>query len=435
LTALILLLAGIILGVAAYFNTLAAAIIYAPFFMLLCWFNPAAALFIMFAEIPFPFNLSGSEIVHTAPAEISLCLAFPVFWLRSLLKHYPRVSNPILIPVAAYFLVCIASSFVHWTGRDALVSLFQMFLYLVMAVKFFSCFVNDRRQFNAALYGLIAACTFVSAILLITRHDYVLGVHKNATGTFLSYVVIILSEMWLSRASSRRGKILVGLLLAFNLAGLVMSTSRGAWMGAFAGLCVILAARRQFKLFGKVVLVMIPAIAACWVLMPQEQRDYALDFGSVNRNVGSRINTIQIYEQEFSQSPVLGVGIGLRKETDATNVIMGTLAETGVIGLVAFMSIQYCFFRPVYKATRRIPPSHPDLTYLGLGAALVLCLFTHGMVDHYWSRTQLPVWGMAGAAIAVITAQRYAMAATALHGNVRRPVAAAAPAPLPQAAR
>jgi hypothetical protein len=42
---------------------------------------------------------------------------------------------------------------------------------------------------------------------------------------------------------------------------------------------------------------------------------------------------------------------------------------------------------------------------------------------------------MAGAAIAVITAQRYAMAATALHGNVRRPVAAAAPAPLPQAAR
>ncbi|MGA2233396.1 MAG: O-antigen ligase family protein, partial [Tepidisphaeraceae bacterium] len=383
--------------------------------------------FVMLAEVPFPFNLSGSDIVHTAPAEISLCLAFPIFWLRSFLKNYPRVSNPILIPVAAYFLVCISSSFVHWTGRDALVSMFQMFLYLVMAVKFFSCFVNDRRQLNAALYGLIAACTFVSSVLLITRSDYVLGVHKNATGTFLSYVFIILCEMWLSRAAGRRGKILIPLLLAFNLAGLVMSASRGAWMGACAGLCVILVSRRQFRLFFKVALVMIPAIAACWVLMPKEQRAYALDFDSASRNVGARIYTIQFYEHEFARNPVLGVGIGLRKETDATNVVMGTLAETGVIGLTAFLAIQFCFFLPVFKATRRIPPTHPDLSYLGLGAALVLCLFTHGLVDHYWSRTQLPVWAMAGAAITVINAQRYARQAL-LHrgGNVL-----SRPAPIP----
>jgi len=65
----------------------------------------------------------------------------------------------------------------------------------------------------------------------------------------------------------------------------------------------------------------------------------------------------------------------------------------------------------------KVSRSDPDFSVLTIGAALVTCLFVHGCFDHYWGRTLLPVWAMAGAAIAVYSARlrrpRY-MARTAI---------------------
>jgi hypothetical protein len=403
---LALLAAAAVIGTVALFSQLAAAILYIPFFLAFCWYRPMAAIALMMGEVAFPYEVSGSGVVHTAPAEISLCLAFPVFWMKSMLARHPRISNPLVPAVWAYFVVCMISSLVHWTGRDAIVSVGQMALYLLLAVKFFSSFVRDRRQIFAGMYGLIAATTFVGLLLLILREDYVLGIHKNATGTFLSYTVLMLSELWLLAASSGRSRKWLNILLVINLAALVMSTSRGAWMGALVGLAILMLARRQYALFGRALLIMIPAIAICWLWVPQEQRDYVFDVSSSAHNVKTRVKTIDFYEQQFTQSPVIGSGVGLRKEEDSTNIIMSTLAETGVLGLIAFLSIHVVLVWTIMRTLKRVPRTHPDFTILILGLALPLCLFTHGLVDHYWSRTQLPVWGMAGAAIGVASLSR-----------------------------
>jgi O-antigen ligase len=282
-----------------------------------------------------------------------------------------------------------------------------MAVYLVLAVWFFSCFISDRRQIFGAMYGLIAATTFVAIVVVSLRKEYVLGVHKNATGTFLSYTVIILAELWLLAASARRKKFWINILLAINIAGLVMSTSRGAWMGCTAGLGVLLVCRRQFGLFFKAMLLMVPAIVACWLIMPQEQFYYAMNMGTGrNDSAESRIENNAYFADQFMQSPVIGMGVGLRKSHDSTNIIMSTLAETGVLGLVAFLAMQISFFWPIFRAIRRVPLDDPDFSILVLGAALVVFLFIHGQVDHYWSRTQLPVWGLGGAAIAVAYARR-----------------------------
>ena len=322
------------------------------------------------------------------------------------MAHRQRVANPMAPAIWAYFLVCLLSTLVHWTGRDAIVSIGQMALYLILAVKFFSCFTTDRRQIFTAMYGLIASTTFVALVIIALRRDAVFGVHKNATGTFLSYTVIMLAELWLLAASGRRPRKWLNILLAINVAGLVMSTSRGAWLGSVMGLTLLMLCRRQFGLFMRAACVMIPAILACWFLMPQSQRDYAMHFGGDARNIESRVDTISFFAHEFIRSPVIGVGVGLRKEHDSTNVIMSTLAETGVLGLIAFLAIQVSFFWAVFRAMRWVQRSDPDFSILVVGAALVLCLFCHGTVDHYWSRTQLPVWGMAGAAIAVAYRRR-----------------------------
>jgi O-antigen ligase len=406
-TVFLLLGAAVVLGTVAFFSVPAAAVLYVPFYLVFCWYRPNAALALMWGEVAFPFNVSGTGLANTAPAEISLCLAFPVFWLRTLIEHRRRpVSNPMLPAVWVYFAICLISTLVQWKDRDAMVSIGQMALYLLVAVKFFSCFLTDRRQIFTAMYGLIAATTFVAVVVVVLRREYVFGVHKNATGTFLSYTVLMLTELWLVAASTGRSRKWLNVLLAVNVAGLVMCTSRGAWLGAAAGLTVLFISRRQYGLFLRSLLIVVPAVAIVWYIMPREQRLYALNFSNDARNIDSRVATIAYFKQQFESSPVIGVGVGLRKEHDSTNIVMSTLAETGVLGLIAFLGIQITFFWVAFRAMRGVPRDHSDFSILVLSVALVLCLFSHGLVDHYWSRTQLPVWGLAGAAIAIANSRR-----------------------------
>jgi hypothetical protein len=402
----VLLIAGTFLGTVAYVSPIAAAILYAPLFMALAWSQPQVALFLMFAEVAFPYDMAGVG-AHMAPAEISMVLAIPIFWFKSTTRPRLHIRNPILAPILAYFAVCLLSSTcISWRGVDAVISFLQMVLYLVVCVKLFSTYVTDRRQMMIALYGLITSCTFISILVVALRSDSILGIHKNATGTFLSYSVLVLSEIWISAVTRGNRRRMISVLLVVNLAGLIMSTSRGAWMGTAAGLCVLMIARRQWRLFSRALLLLVPAVAACWFLVPAEKRDYALDFRSSSRNIQLREETIAMFKREFESSPVIGAGLGLRKEQDSTNVILSTLAETGVLGLAAFLAIQVCFVRAVLWSTRFVPRTHWDFTFLALGAALVTCLFTHGLVDHYWSRTQTPVWALAGTAIAIYSGIR-----------------------------
>ncbi len=48
------------------------------------------------------------------------------------------------------------------------------------------------------------------------------------------------------------------------------------------------------------------------------------------------------------------MGVGLRKDYDATNVLLMTLAETGVLGVVAFLLIHAAFFRMIWQAQTSI---------------------------------------------------------------------------------
>jgi O-antigen ligase len=104
-------------------------------------------------------------------------------------------------------------------------------------------------------------------------------------------------------------------------------------------------------------------------------------------------------KSQYESSPLLGVGVGLRKEYDATNVFMLTLAETGLVGMAAFLYLHIAMALMVWKARRFARRDDVLFTALALGGALVLSKFIHGMVDHYWSRGALMIaWASAGMA-------------------------------------
>jgi O-antigen ligase len=155
-------------------------------------------------------------------------------------------------------------------------------------------------------------------------------------------------------------------------------------------------------------------------MLPEETKRYATDLNPDSKfgSAASRIVSIEYAYGVFKSSPILGVGVGLRKQYDATNVAMSTLAETGILGLIAFAAIFGTLFWMAWQAQRRIERDDPTFSLFAVGVALVSGKLLHGCVDHYWSRGIIPAWAGAGL---VVYAYNYARRLPVRRPSVRSP--------------
>ncbi len=375
----------------------AAALLYLAAFWIVSWRHPGIALMLILAAAPFQNDLSGGGGAKFSLAEVNLMLTLPVFYGFCLVrKQLPKV-GPTFIPVALYFMVCLCSSLLHWQGGDAIISLVQMFLYFIIAVAVFCSFAARSEQMLLALYVLVGVGAFLAIMGLATNYWFI-GLNKNGIAASLASAFLVGTDLCLAARSRPKRNLLLAALGVIGV-GLLMSLSRGAWMGTISGVIFIFLLRREYRLLGRVGLAMIPLLAIFWVALPPEAKDYALGFGTEHYNIKLRYDSLDLARGYFEQSPLYGMGVGLRKNYDATNILMMTLAETGLLGLAGFLLIHAAFYRMIWRAQAWIAPSETLYTFLCIGGALVLDKFVHGLVDHYWSRGAImAAWGSAGMA-------------------------------------
>jgi len=392
------LLAAVILTKLAFISLIIpAAILYVVVFGLIAYYSPGAALMLIFASAPFQNDLSGGSGAKFSIAEINLMLTLPVLYLRCLVQKLRLHVGPILIPVLLYFTVCLYSSALHWLGPVALISLIQMFLYLVVVVCVFCVFVTDIRQYWAAFYCLVGVGVFLAIAGMITNYWFI-GLNKNGIAASLACCFLVTTELILSAPTARLRRVLLAALGVITL-GLLFSLSRGAWLGTVCGVVLIFTLRGRLLLLLKISICLLPLLAAFWFTLPQSSRDYAVGFGTEHYNIKLRYESVDVAESYFHQSPVFGMGVGLRKNYDATNLLLLTLAETGVLGAAALLLIHAVFFGMIWRAQKRIARSEAIFSLLCIGGALVLNKFVHGMVDQYWSRgAVMAAWAGAGMA-------------------------------------
>ncbi len=383
-----------------------AAIVYVLLFWAIGWKWPKVPLMLIFALAPFQNDISGTLAMeperpdqqvgggpHFSIAEINLLLTLPLFFF----KRRPMLFGPLLVPTLLYLGAGVVSSLNSWRPTT-MVSLIQMGMYLVIAVMVFTSFARSAEDFRFAMIGLVCVGSVLATAVLITRSGYVLNLHKNGVGGSLATTVIVCAELWFS-SRTQRGRWFFGIMMGLLVAGLFFSLSRGGWLGAMCGVVLLLLLRREFAKLTRLAVFMVPLIAVCWALLPDQSKSYATGFDRENWNIRLRFMSLDYAKREFQGSPVLGVGVGLRKEYDATNVFMLTLAETGLIGMAAFLYVHVAMGLMVWKARRFTRRDDVLFTALALGGALVLSKFIHGMVDHYWSRGALMIaWASAGMA-------------------------------------
>jgi O-Antigen ligase len=373
-----------------------AILIYVPFYLFIAMRYPKFALFLMFGSALFPYDLSGGLPVKLALGEISLVLATPIVLMRTRQLTFPRL----LITISLYFIVCIASSVIGGIDKDTIVSLAQMAVYLVLAGIILANYDSDPRALMPGFYGIVTAGVFLGSVALVSRSAFVLGMNKNALGSSLSFATVACAELWIS-ATNRKQKRWLGISLCIISGGLLFSLCRGAWAGTICGLLFIFAFHGRIRLFLKSVLVLVPILAVCWISLPDGAKEYASDISTTSNNGKARLISIDYAEQFFLRSPVFGVGVGLRKQYDATNVVMSTLAETGVLGLTTFLLIHFHFYATIWPKRRNFAQNSASSVIVAIAGGLVIAKFVHGCVDHYWARTLLTVWGSAAMAMGV----------------------------------
>jgi hypothetical protein len=394
-----------------------AVALYAAWFLWQAWSRPEVALALIFAASPFQNDVSAGGPLRFSLSEISLALALPICVLRNGSMGRALRIGPVVWAVLAYFSVCVFSSLAHYRGGEALVSLLQMFLYLIVAVMIFGSFAGKVEEFESSLVSLLVIGAFLGASTLTTGSGYVFGLHKNGIGASLAGALMVAAELWVGRPQRRHPRLLL-LAIALITGGLTFTLSRGAWMSAVVGLMCILGLRRQFRLLSRLLVMLVPLIVVFWIVLPPQAREQALNFDAGGDNVRLRRETVEACRSMFAQSPLLGVGTGLRKQIDATNLLWVTLAETGIAGLAALAFIHVSIILMVWQASRRVPRTDPRFSYLALCVALVLGRLAHGFVDHYWSRGAITAaWASVGMATFVyVTSRRRPRAAAAAAG-------------------
>jgi hypothetical protein len=371
------------------------ALVYCSFFMYLVWTRPQIALTGIIAVAPYVQDLGGGLPVRFSLAEIHLLLAFFVYIVKGVLMRSIRLLGPLTVPVTLYLVVLAWTSLRSGPEQEDIKALIQTFVTCGVTVAVFANMVPSAESMVRSLIWLPIFCLPIAVFSVTTGSSFAFGLHKNSIGGSLAAGIIILANLWHSQVDVFGKRYLVWLLLVLG-GGLLMSLSRGAWLGTIVGLTVSGLLWGRVTLVFRTMMLAVPLLLVLWLLLPSEKQEYATGFQADRWNIKMRIMTQENLQEIITKEPLFGVGIGLRKQIDATNFVLVTLAESGAIGLVAFVCVFGTIVRVGFTVCRS--DSNKSLILCGsLAVGLLSCKVGHGMVDHFWGRgSGTVVWASIG---------------------------------------
>lgn len=351
---------------------------------------PCVPLVMVFGLAPFQNDVSGLGWLHFSLSEVHLLLSVPLLLYRGWRGSLGWMTGALWGGLLVTVLLTVPS----WR-ETSLVSLIQMGLYWAGSVAVFTQLPTQKRDLVVAWHSLMVVGAVLAVAALVNRSSYFWGLNKNGVGASLSCALIVTAECW-SSAERRHRTAYLGVLLLIA-AGLVLVLSRGAWLAAAVGTGFLLAWRGQYRRLAQLGMLFVPVIAMVWAVLPEDSKSYATSFDQGRYNIRARTLNTEWAVDQWKSSPVIGVGAGLRKEYDATNVLWLTLAETGPLGLLAFLAAHGRLIIGVWMRRKTAPVGDFGPSATALAGALVLAKLVHGLVDHYWSRGAIMVaWASVG---------------------------------------
>jgi O-antigen ligase len=356
--------------------------------------EPALALVFMLCVAPLK-TLIETESTLRLPLDVGQVAlgVFIGFWvLRYVVDGKPPLYfSPALLSGISIFM--LGASLSLWTAYSTLAVLTELVKWVQMLLLVI--LVNNLPRWEWALGGIILS-TGLQAVIGVweflggsgAAHLWILDYRffrafgtfgqPNPFGAFMGMVLPLvlgtaLGYLWNARIARRREALWIGLSLA-GFAGLIglgllASWSRGAWLGCLAGITVVVWSLPRPRWIGTAIVILGMIGMALLILtgaMPQSLSDRLVGFtedfagfrdvrGVVinddNFAVTERLAHWQAAIEMARTSPWIGIGFGNYETTypnfalinwnhalgHAHNYYLNLLAETGMIGLIAYL--------------------------------------------------------------------------------------------------
>lgn len=231
------------------------------------------------------------------------------------------------------------------------------------------------------------------------------AVDPNVLGGMLLLVMPLLVTQLFGPEPVLNRRVLACLLLAV-VAALVLSYSRGSWLGAAVGCLFVgtLQYRRVWLALG-VAAALLLITPQGELVMQRFQEGVTFEDRASQMRLGEYKDALRLIERY----PFLGVGFGRAPEMDiyvaSSSIYLMMASQMGLIGLSAFLAVVVLLYRHALGRRPRI--TNPGLRSLQIGAlGGVSGALAAGLFDHFFFNLQFPhtgalFWLMIGLTTAV----------------------------------
>ncbi len=375
---------------------------------------------LIFIPLAIPFYL---QPIHIRTAEIPLSEALIALTLTAYLAggarqgwRWPRTA--FTLPAALFFLAASASvmaaAYPRYALREWRTDVVEplIFFALILVVR-----PRVKPMLNALLLGGLVV-TLAGFAQYALRHGVeaegvlrMVGVYRSPDNfaLYLARLVPIAAALALLAPMAARWRAVYLAGAALGLGGVLLSFTRGAWLGVFAALLVVaaFAGRRWLAASG-----LGGAVAAAALSTFQARRIQSIFEFAPGSTGFTRIELWRATADMIAGQPIFGVGLDnflyqypryilpdARNEPDLShphNLLLDFWSRIGIFGLAALVWIEVVFFRMAARVIRS-SKGFERAAAIGLLASMVDCL-VHGLVDNSYFLIDLSLlfWLTAG---------------------------------------
>jgi O-antigen ligase len=374
-------------------------------------------LFAVLGATIFPASLGHVGGSNIAAVDVLLVVAIVAWIITNSLRRAPDPAvrgNPLVLPALLFTLwntVSIAWS-IHASKTLAFsIQLAELTIVFPLA---FATLPSSLDRLRRALFWLIGlTCVLAIWALAAVAHnpsvktaaEFLPGYNKNALGAFLATGLVLAYALFIGARRSGQRKLLL-LSMVITAGGLTASNSRGAMVGAGAGLLAV-GLLLNYRKYLAIVLAAALGVGYFTVAQPAHN-------ALAGKSGGYDSSTVRHWAwidgwHKVKANPWFGTGGRTYVDTlpqvdnlvivDPDNLLLLTWAELGIPGVLLIGYLVFAFLALLWRL-RRLPR---EIAALAVGAGgVAIAALVHFQVDVSWSRGETTVeFVMMGVMLAV----------------------------------
>jgi putative inorganic carbon (hco3(-)) transporter len=370
----------------------------AAVFMSAANFELSIVIFIFVAPLTV-YNIPHLKFFFTYGDAYLIVLVF--IWIgRMVLGHEMRPPKTFLDRLIFFFILfTLLSAISSYSTSAAVREIVQTLEYFVFCYYLFTVAVNRRDVLDCLIHAIVL-CGGMLAVYGVIQYFRMGGgsfripgtfAHFNAMGTFMAMMITFVFNLVLAE-KNRLKRIFYYVILGVDTVAILLTFSRGAWMGVIVGLILSAQIRGMVQFIRVFAVVIVVFLVVAVVTPPQFMSRYLGRIYSVPRVEDSasksRLRQWQIAAETISEYPLLGVGLtnnrdyvtqkyGEPQNGEIHNLFLHIASERGVASALILLAMFGAFFLHIMKRIRRTEDPFFHSLYVALFAVVV----SYGVVN------------------------------------------------------